>query len=77
MFRLALMDATAFQAQNPDATRAIIAKYTKLPPQAQAGILLLPLQPNISAADLKHYADEMVDLGILKASPDLAEMIGP
>ena len=76
-FKSALVEAVAFQAKNPDATKAIIAKYTKLPPQAQAGILLLPIATEVTAPDLKHWADEMIELGYLKTSPDVAHLIAP
>lgn len=76
-FEAALAEASTFQDQNPDATRAIIAKYTKLPPQAQAGITLVSLQATVTATDLKQYADQMVDLGLVKQRPDLAKLVTP
>lgn len=74
-FKAALKEASKFVTENPDATKAVVAKYTKLPPQAQASILLLPLQTDVSIDDLKHWADEMIELGIIKTSPDLSKLV--
>lgn len=74
-FKQALIEAIAFEAQNPDATRASIAKWTKLPPAAQAGIVLPNLKPEFDPSGLKFWTDAMIDQGLIKTSPDLSKLI--
>ena len=76
-FREALIEANAFLKENPDAAKASVAKWTKLPPEAQANIVLPTLKPVVVATDLTIWSNAMVEQGLLKTSPDLSNVIAP
>lgn len=71
----ALQEATAFAEQNPDEARASIGKWTKLPPTAQAAVVMPLLKANIAPDDLSFWSDAMRDQGLLQTSPDLNKLI--
>lgn len=79
-FRAAIGDAYAF-ARDPahaDAVRASIAKYTKLPPQAMATIVIPDtLEAHASGPALAFWVDVARDQGMIKGHPDPASLVAP
>ena len=73
-FRQAIVEADAYAEQNPELARATIAKWLKLPPAAQAGIILPRLHPTVTGADFKFWADALIEQGLIKTSPDLSKL---
>lgn len=76
--QLALDEAAAFIAENPDAARESIAKYTTLPPQIVAGLAL----PNTSNLHLTpdsfaFWQELSQEQGLISAPVDLEAMIVP
>lgn len=76
--QLALDEAAAFIAENPDAARESIAKYTTLPPQIVAGLAL----PNTSNLHLTpdsfaFWQELSQEQGLISAPVDLEAMIIP
>ena len=79
-FRAAIEDAYAF-ARDPahaDAVRASIAKYTQLPPQAMASIVIPDtLEAHASGPALAFWVDVARDQGMIKGRPDPASLVAP
>ena len=74
-FRAALTDARDAIAKDPDMARAAIAKYTKLPPAAVAGIPMPKTVPDIEAKQLQDWVDIMSAQKMLETKLDTTKLI--
>ena len=74
-FRAALADARDAIAKDPDMARAAIAKYTKLPAAAVAGIPMPKTVPDIDAKQLQDWVDIMSAQKMLETKLDTAKLI--
>jgi NitT/TauT family transport system substrate-binding protein len=79
-FRAAIADAYAY-ANDPshaDSVRASIAKYTQLPPQAMASIVIPDtLEAHATGPALAFWVDVARDQGMIKGHPDPATLVAP
>jgi NitT/TauT family transport system substrate-binding protein len=74
-FRDALQEATEFLAHDPDKSRQIVAKITRLPPDAMAAIPLPTLRATVPSSDLGFWADIMLAQGLIRSRPDPARLV--
>lgn len=76
-FRAAIVEAAAFTEKNPQAARAHLAKYIKLPPEVLASLPMPRLAPEVTEVQVKFWIDTMSELGLIKAKPAAAQLIAP
>ncbi len=76
-FQAAIAEAAVFRnnPNNADKVRAHIGKYIKLPPEVLATTQIGPPLPVVTEAQLGWWADQMVEQKLLKARPNLANLI--
>lgn len=76
-FRDALQEAAAFMARpgNDARVRAAIGKHIKLPPEVLAKAQISPPTPLVSEKQLDYWVALMKDQGMLKGSPQVAQLI--
>lgn len=74
-FREVLQEANDFILKNPDQARAIIGKFTKLPPDVVATITLPKLAVDVKASDVRYWADMLADQGMLKTRLDTDKLL--
>lgn len=74
-FRAAIADAVAFTERNPQAARADLAKYIKLPPEVLASIPMPRLSAEVTEPQLRYWVDTMHQMGLLKAKANAAQLI--
>lgn len=74
-FTAALEDAAEFIKSNPDAARADVGKYTKLPPPVLAMVPLSSPDPNLTVDHVAYWANAMKELGMIAADLDPAILI--
>jgi len=74
-FRAAIAQAVAFTEKNPQAARAHLAKYIKLPPEVLASIAMPRLSAEVTEPQLRYWVDTMSQLGLTKTKVNAAELI--
>lgn len=76
-FQAAIAEAAGFlnDARHADKVRAHIGKYIKLPPEVLATAQISPPLPVVTEAQLAWWADQMVEQKLLKARPNLSNLI--
>ena len=76
-FREALADAVTLIARDPEAARADIGKYIKVPAPVLAALPMPRFDTSISAAGLRFWNDTMRQQDMLRTSLDLAGLVAP
>ncbi len=74
-FREAIAEGVAFTEKNPDAARADMAKYIKLPPEALAATVMPRLMANVTEEQIGYWVNTMHGMGLIKTRPDAAKLI--
>jgi NitT/TauT family transport system substrate-binding protein len=74
-FREALDEGIAFHAKNPEASRANMGKYLRLPPEVLATLAVPPLSTVVTEPQIRFWADAMKAQGMLKTSLRSADFI--
>ena len=74
-FRAALDDGIAVIRNEPDAARAILAKWTKMPPEMLAGLPFLNYGWKMGPSGLAFWADESLRQGLITKKLDLSPLI--
>lgn len=74
-FREALDEAIAFHARNPDASRAAMAKYLRMPPDVIAALPIPRLATPVSEAQLRFWIDAMRAQAMLKTPLNAADFV--
>lgn len=76
-FRESILEAAAFVTNptNSARLREHIGKYIKLPPEVLATIQISPPSPLINEKQLAYWVDVMKDQNMLKATPNVAQLI--
>jgi NitT/TauT family transport system substrate-binding protein len=76
-FQAAIKEAAVFldNPKNAAKVREHIGKYIKLPPDVLATVQISPPLPVVTEPVLAWWADQMVDQKLLKARPNLANLI--
>ena len=76
-FQAAIAEAAAFlnNPKNGARVREHIGKYIKLPPEVLAAVQISPPLPVVTEPGLAWWADQMVDQKLLKARPNLGNLI--
>lgn len=74
-FRAGIEEAAAFVQKDPQAARADMAKYIRLPPEMLTSIPLPRLAPEVSEAQLKFWVDAMGEMSLIKSAPDVQKLI--
>lgn len=76
-FRTAFAQAADFIGKNPDKTREIVSKYTRLPVEVLSKIELPECKPVPTVAALDYLEKAMQDGGMLSSKIDTAGLIAP
>jgi len=76
-FRAALVEAIAKIEADPQAARADIGKYVKVPPQVLAALPLPKFDATISDARLRFWDETMRQQDMLKTRLDLSQLVAP
>lgn len=76
-FRTAFAQAADFIGKNPDKTREIVSKYTRLPVEVLSKIELPECKPVPTVAALDYLEKAMQDGGMLSGKIDTAGLIAP
>ncbi|TWO72928.1 metal ABC transporter substrate-binding protein [Caenimonas sedimenti] len=74
-FRAAIADAVAMADKNPQAARAHMGKYIKLPPEVLASIPMPRLMADVTEPQVKYWVDTMNEMGLIKSRPQAAQII--
>jgi NitT/TauT family transport system substrate-binding protein len=74
-FREALDEGIAFHAKNPDAARANMGKYLRLPPDVLATLAVPALSTHVTEPQVRFWADAMQAQGMLKNPLQSADLI--
>lgn len=74
-FRTAIAEAVAFTEKNPQAARAHLAKYIKLPPDVLASIPVPRLRAEVTEPQIAYWVNTMQDMGLTKNKGNAAQMI--
>jgi NitT/TauT family transport system substrate-binding protein len=74
-FKAGMREASQFVAANPDESREIIGKYTKLPPQALAAVQIPVRRIDPSEEGLAYWVDMMTRQKLLQKKPELSSLI--
>ena len=74
-FREALDEAIAFHARNPEASRAAMGKYLRLPPEVLATLPVPRLSTTVSESQLRFWIDAMQSQSMLKTSLNAADFV--
>ena len=74
-FRAAIAEAVAFAEKNPQAARADLAKYIKLPPEVLASIPMPRLYADVTEAQLRYWVDTMAEMGLTKSKADPSRLV--
>jgi NitT/TauT family transport system substrate-binding protein len=74
-FRDALAEANVFLAHDPDKSRQILAKATRLPPDVVASVMLPTLKLTVPESDVNYWSDTLLAQGVLRARPDAAKLV--
>ena len=74
-FRAAIAEAVAFAEKDPQAARAHLAKYIKLPPEVLASIPMPRLYADVTEAQLRYWVDTMAEMGLTKSKSNPAQLI--
>jgi NitT/TauT family transport system substrate-binding protein len=74
-FRAALEETAAFIRSNPEAARADVGKYTKLPPQVMAQVPLGTPDPSLTVEHVGYWIEAMKVLGMIEKDFDPARLI--
>lgn len=74
-FREALDEAAEFLAKQPEKSRAIIGKATRLPPDVVAAIMLPTLRTRLPVSDTRYWAETLLTQGIIRKIPDVEKLV--
>jgi NitT/TauT family transport system substrate-binding protein len=74
-FRAAVAEAVAFAEKNPQAARAHLAKYIKLPPEVLASIPMPRLYADVTEPQMRYWVDTMHEMGLVKTKANAAQLI--
>ncbi len=74
-FRASLEEAIALIATDPDGARAVIALYTKMPPEIVAGMPFSNYGWRIGPQGLSYWIEESLKQGMITTRPDAARLI--
>lgn len=74
-FRAAIGEAVAFAQKNPQAARAHLGKYIKLPPEVLDSIPMPRLSADVTEPQLRYWVDTMHEMGLIKAKANAASLI--
>ncbi len=75
-FAQAMKQSTDYAIAHPDEARAIMEKYTKIPPATLQKVTLGSFSSTVDPEALQKLAELMVKTGTIKAVPDLAPVTG-
>jgi NitT/TauT family transport system substrate-binding protein len=76
-FRDSLTDAIAYIDKNEASARASLAKYTRQKPEVVATATMPLLEVYVRPQQVQFFIDLARDQGLMKSSPDAAQMIAP
>lgn len=74
-FHAAIADAVAFSQKNPDAARAHMGKYIKLPAPVLASIPMPRLYADVTEPQMRFWVDTMAEMGLTKSKANAASLI--
>lgn len=74
-FKASIAEAQAFTEKNPQAARAHLAKYIKLPPEVLSTAPMPHLMAEVTEAQVKYWVDTMREMQLLKGKPTAASLI--
>lgn len=74
-FRAAIAEAVEFTGRNPQAARAHLPKYIKLPPEVLAATPTPRLFADVTEPQIRYWVDTMHEMGLTKGKGNAAQMI--
>lgn len=74
-FRAAIAEAVDFAQKNPQAAKAHLAKYVKLPPEVLAALPMPRLYADVTEPQLRYWVDTMAEMGLTKAKANPAQLL--
>ncbi len=74
-FQAAIAEAAAFAQKNPQAARADLAKYIKLPPEVLAALPMPRLAAEVTEPQLKFWVDTMAEMGLTRSRANAAQLL--
>ncbi len=74
-FRAAIAEAVAFTEKSPQAARAHLGKYIKLPPEVLASIPTPRLFADVTEPQMRYWVDTMHEMGLVKTKANAAQLI--
>ena len=74
-FRTAIAEGVAFVEKNPQAARAHLTKYIKLPPEVLAAVPMPRLYADVTEPQLRFWVDTMNEMGLTKTKANAAQLI--
>lgn len=74
-FRASIAEAVEFTEKNPQAARAHLGKYIKLPPEVLASIPTPRLFAAVTEPQIRYWVETMHDMGLTKSKGNVAQMI--
>jgi NitT/TauT family transport system substrate-binding protein len=75
-FRTAINESLQYAGAHPDEVRAVVATYTKIPPDLLAKIKLPAWPAQVNEPSLRTIGDDARQDGLLKKAPDVAGLLG-
>jgi NitT/TauT family transport system substrate-binding protein len=76
-FITAMNKSLDYAQQNPDAARAVLADYTKIPPEAAKNIKLPVWRSELTTDTIQQLSKLSKQYGLIEEEPDLGQLIRP
>ncbi|MEA2320625.1 MAG: NitT/TauT family transport system substrate-binding protein [Solirubrobacteraceae bacterium] len=76
-FITAMNKSLDYSQQNPDAVRAVLADYTKIPPEAAKNIKLPVWRSELTTDTIQQLSKLSKEYGLIEKEPDLGQLIRP
>ena len=76
-FRAGFREGSAYAHANPDETRAVVAKFLKLPPPALAVVAIPHFAAGVGDANLAPWVSIMKSQGMIRGDVNLKNIIVP
>jgi NitT/TauT family transport system substrate-binding protein len=75
-FTEGMTESLEYAQANPDAARAVLATYTKIPPEVAAKVVLPVFDPQLDTASATAVGEAAQSFGTLTKAPDVAGLYG-
>ncbi len=76
-FRDALAEANEFRLREPERSREIVGRATRLPPDVVASMVLPTLKLSVPAGDVRYWSETLLAQGVIRSAPDATTLVVP